>query len=154
LDRAGETPKLNKMRRLLYAVPCLAFLLFAADPWEVKDVIEPAQLAARLPLKAEGPLVIHTGFAVLYRANHIPGSVYAGPGSQEAGINDLKKAVEGQPKDREIILYCGCCPFDRCPNLRPAFATLREMGFTNIHTVHIAENLRTDWTEKGYPVEQ
>jgi hypothetical protein len=25
---------------------------------------------------------------------------------------------------------------------------------TNVHTVHIAENFRTDWTAKGYPVEQ
>jgi rhodanese-related sulfurtransferase len=142
------------MRRLLYLIPCLSFLLLAAEPWQPQDVIEPSALAARLPLKANGPLLIHTGFAVMYRASHIPGSVYAGPGSQEAGIADLKKAVAGQPKNREIVLYCGCCPFDKCPNLRPAFAALREMGFSNVHAVRIAENLRTDWTDKGYAVEK
>lgn len=142
------------MRRLLCFAPCLAFLLFAADPWAVQDLIEPSALAARLPLNASGPMLIHTGFAVLYRASHIPGAVYAGPGSKEEGIAELKKAVAGQKKDREIILYCGCCPFDKCPNLRPAFAALREMGFTKVRIVRLPENMHTDWTAHGYPVEK
>jgi rhodanese-related sulfurtransferase len=142
------------MRRLLCLLPSLAFLLFAADPWTPRDLIEPAALAARLPLKANGAMMIYTGFAVLYRAAHIPGSIYAGPGSKAEGIDDLKKAVAGQPKDREIILYCGCCPFDKCPNLRPAFAALHEMGYRNVHAVHMPENMHTDWTGHGYPVEK
>jgi hypothetical protein len=88
------------MRRLLCLLPSLAFLLFAADPWTPQDLIEPAALAARLPIKANGAMVIYTGFPVLFRAAHIPGSIYAGPGSKAEGINDLKRAVAGQPKDR------------------------------------------------------
>src|SRR5215472_8940346 len=142
------------MRRLLYRLLSLAFLLLAADPWAPQDLVEPAALAARLPLKANGAMLIHTGFSVLYRAAHIPGSIYAGPGSKEEGIDALKNAVAGQPKDREIILYCGCCPFDKCPNLRAAFAVLHQRGYKNVHAVHMPENMHTDWTAHGYPVER
>ena len=70
------------------------------------------------------------------------------------GIELLKKAVAGQPKDREIVLYCGCCPWEKCPNMRPAFAALHEMGFTRVKAMVIPENLKTDWVDKGYPTEK
>jgi thiosulfate/3-mercaptopyruvate sulfurtransferase len=134
------------MRRLLLLslVACATF--GAADI----DLIQPDQAVKEL----KGALVIHVGFPVLYRSVHITGSIYAGPGSKEEGISDLKKAVAGQPHTREIILYCGCCPFDRCPNIRPAFAALRAMGFTNVRAMRIPTNLKTDWIDKGYPTEK
>lgn len=128
----------------------LLLLVLAADPWSAGDVIKPADLAAHL----KTPLLIHVGFPVLYRAAHITGSQYAGPGSKPEGIEDLKNAVATQPRDREIALYCGCCPWDRCPNVRPAFAALRAMGFTRFKVVEIPENLKTDWIDKGFPTEK
>ena len=141
------------MRRALLMV--LAGVLAGAmvcgtEPWSDKDVIQPGQAARDL----RTPLVIHVGFPVLYRSVHIGGSVYAGPGSTADGINDLKKAVAGQPRMREIILYCGCCPWDKCPNVRPAFAALHQMGYTNVKVMQIPTNLKTDWIDKGYPTEQ
>src|SRR5438477_11917361 len=88
-------------------------LFFAVDPWSSSDVVQPAEVAKDI----KSPLLIHVGFPVLYREVHIPGSQYAGPGSKEEGIADLKKAVAAQPRDREILLYCGCCPMDTCPNI-------------------------------------
>ena len=98
--------------------------------------------------------MIHVGFPVLYRAAHIAGSEYAGPGSKPEGIEALKKAVAGQPHNREIVLYCGCCPWDKCPNIRPAFAALHQMGFTNVKVMMVPENLKADWIDKGYPTEK
>lgn len=114
------------------------------------DFIQPEQAVHEL----RDSLVIHVGFPVLYRSTHIPGSAFAGPGSTPEGIADLKKAVAGQPKTRSIILYCGCCPFDKCPNIRPALAALREMGFTHVEAIMLATNLKTDWIDKGYPTEK
>lgn len=128
----------------------LAFSLFAAEPWTGNDLIQPDQANKEL----KSALVIHVGFPVLYRSAHIAGTEYAGPGSKPEGIADLKKAVAGQPRDREIILYCGCCPFDKCPNIRPAFAALHEMGFTRVKAMVIDTNLKTDWIDKGYPTEK
>jgi rhodanese-related sulfurtransferase len=105
-------------------------------------------------MKNGKPLVIHAGFSVLYRSAHIAGTVYAGPGSKPEGLEELKKLVANEPRDREIVLYCGCCPWEKCPNIRPALAALREMGFTQVSALHIPENLAHDWIDKGYPTEK
>jgi thiosulfate/3-mercaptopyruvate sulfurtransferase len=128
----------------------LLAVLVAGDPWTEKDLMQPGEVAAHL----QGPLVIHVGFNVLYRAAHIPGSAYAGPGSKAEGIELLKKAVAGQPKDREILLYCGCCPWEKCPNIRPAFAALHEMGFSKVRVMVVPKDFKTDWDDKGYPTEK
>jgi hypothetical protein len=137
------------MRRFLLLF-ALSFLVFAADPWSAGDVMTADQLAKDI----KSPLLLHVGFPVLYRSTHIPGSVYAGPGSTADGIAELKKAVAGQPKDRDIVLYCGCCPMEKCPNIRPAFAALHEMGFTKVRIVSIPTNFKTDWIDKGFPTDK
>jgi rhodanese-related sulfurtransferase len=137
------------MRRFVFVL-FLAFVLSGADPWSGGDAMAPEQLAKDV----KSPLLIHVGFPVLYRSTHIPGSVYAGPGSTAEGVAALKKAVAGQPKDRDIVLYCGCCPMEKCPNIRPAFAALHEMGFTKVRVVSIPTNFKTDWIDKGYPTEK
>jgi thiosulfate/3-mercaptopyruvate sulfurtransferase len=124
--------------------------LFASEPWADKDVVQPDQVAKDL----KSALVIHVGFPVLYKSAHITGTEFAGPGSKAEGIADLKKMVAGQPRDRQIILYCGCCPFDKCPNIRPAFAALHEMGFTRVKVMRVETNLKTDWIDKGYPTDK
>lgn len=129
----------------------LAACLFGADKeLSDKDLIQPDQAVKEL----KSALVIHVGFPVLYRSVHIAGTSFAGPGSKAEGIADLKKAVAGQPHDRNIILYCGCCPFDKCPNIRPAVAALHEMGFTHVKAMMIETNLKTDWIDKGYPTDK
>ena len=138
------------MRKFLLAVVVLTASLLAGDVWQSKDLVQPKDVAADI----KSPLVLYVGFPVLFRAAHIPGSVYAGPGSKTEGIEMLKKAVEGQPKNRAIIVYCGCCPWEKCPNMRPAFTALREMGYTNLKAMAIPENLKTDWTDKDYPIER
>jgi hypothetical protein len=138
------------MRRVSVCVLLLGSVLLAGDPWSEKDLLQPKEVAANL----RGPLVIHVGFPVLYRAAHITGSQYAGPGSKPEGIELLRKAVEGQAKDREIVLYCGCCPWEKCPNIRPAFAALHEMGFTRVKVMVVPANFKADWDDKGYPTEK
>jgi thiosulfate/3-mercaptopyruvate sulfurtransferase len=138
------------MRRVVLFPILLASAMLAGDPWDAKDVLHPAELAADL----KTPLVIHVGFPVLYRAAHITGSEYAGPGSKAEGIESLKKAVADQPHTREIVLYCGCCPWEKCPNVRPAFAALHEMGFTHVKVMMVPENLKSDWIDKGFPAEK
>ncbi len=131
----------------------LLFLLMPAA-WGIaqapSELVTPAEFAPHI----KGALVVHVGFPVLYRAAHISGSVYAGPGSKPEGIDLLKKTVENEPRDREIVLYCGCCPWEKCPNVRPALEALRGMGFKHVRAMVIPENFKTDWTDKGYPTEK
>ena len=50
------------------------------------------------------------------------------------------------------MIYCGCCPWSHCPNVKPADDALRAMGFTNVKVLYIADNFGADWVNKGYPV--
>ena len=141
---------MRRLTPLLLSALLFGSVVCGTEPWTNDDLLQPGQVAKNL----NTPLVIHVGFPVLYRASHITGSVYAGPGSKEEGITDLKKAVEGQPRMREIILYCGCCPWDKCPNIRPAFAALHDMGFTHVKAMVVPTNLKTDWIDKGFPTDK
>src|SRR5580693_2556309 len=62
------------------------------------EQMQPADLARML--KASGRerlLLLQVGSHVMYAQAHIPGSVYAGPGSQAAGLQLLEKAVASTP---------------------------------------------------------
>jgi hypothetical protein len=42
----------------------------------------------------------------------------------------------------------------KCPNMRPAYRALKEMGFTHIRILDIPTNMNTDWYTKNYPSEE
>lgn len=116
-------------------------------------LIQPEELLKLLQdSKAEKPLMIQVGSHVLYAQAHIPGSEYIGPASSDAGVQQLRKRVEALPKNKFIVLYCGCCPWGHCPNVKPADDALQAMGFTNVKVLYIADNFGTNWVDKGYPV--
>jgi thiosulfate/3-mercaptopyruvate sulfurtransferase len=124
-----------------------------SDPWTQPQTISPADFAKELQSKPNSSLkIIYVGVRTLYSGAHIPGALFHGPGSTEQGIADLKKFAATLPKDSNLIIYCGCCPLDRCPNLRPAFSALRDMGFTHLRVLILPTSFAADWIEKGYPV--
>jgi thiosulfate/3-mercaptopyruvate sulfurtransferase len=102
--------------------------------------------------RSEKPLMIQVGSHVLYTQAHIPGSEYIGPGSSEVGLQSLRHRVQSLPRNKFIVLYCGCCPWGHCPNVKPADDALHAMGFTNVKTLYLADNFGANWVEKGYPV--
>jgi rhodanese-related sulfurtransferase len=116
-------------------------------------LINPEDLVKTLQSsKAEKPLMIQVGSHVLYSQAHIPGSEYIGPASSDAAVQQLRKRVESLPRNKFILIYCGCCPWGHCPNVKPADDALHAMGFTNIKVLYIANNFGADWVDKGYPV--
>ncbi len=38
----------------------------------------------------------------------------------EKNLQKLKDSLSKVPRDANIVIYCGCCPFEHCPNVRPA----------------------------------
>jgi rhodanese-related sulfurtransferase len=132
-----------------FVISLLAAAMFAtSDPWSTRDLMQPADLVA---MKSQ-PAIFYVGFPVLYRAAHIPGAVLAGPCSKSEGLDLLTKALGPLPRPREIVLYCGCCPFQKCPNIRPAYQAAADLGFSRVRVLVIETNLHTDWVAKGYPV--
>lgn len=118
------------------------------------QLIQPDALAHLLQSAAEPmPMVLQVGSHVLYAEAHILGSTYAGPGSQPAGLQLLQSSVASLSRKQFIVLYCGCCPWNHCPNIAPAFHQLQSMGFTNVKVLYLANNFGADWVSKGYPVD-
>src|ERR1017187_7246994 len=116
-------------------------------------LINPDELVKILQsAKSERPLMIQVGSHVLYMQAHIPGSEYIGPASSESGLQSLRKRVESLPRNKFIVLYCGCCPWSHCPKIKPADDALHAMGFTNLKVLYITNNFGVDWVDKGYPV--
>jgi thiosulfate/3-mercaptopyruvate sulfurtransferase len=101
--------------------------------------------------KSEKPLILNVGPHLLYMQAHIPGAEYIGPGSDSQGMESLRRRVKTLQHKSFIVLYCGCCPWSHCPNVRPAYNELHKLGFTNVKVLYIADNFGTDWVDKGYP---
>src|SRR4029077_3959481 len=137
------TPNANSRRELMkIARSCMKIaLIFAsiavfstiqatgqASSIPTERVTNPEDLVKLLQTSGkEKPLMIQVGSHVLYAHAHIPGSEYIGPASSEAGLQQLRKRVESLPRTKLIVLYCGCCPWDHCPNVKPADDTLHAM---------------------------
>ena len=118
------------------------------EPWRPDQLMAPADLAAIINSNdASKPLIISIG-----PAGTIKSSVEIGPAQEAGNIAKLEQLLSKEPKDRAIVIYCGCCPFRNCPNVRPAFTKLNEMGFKNHKLLNLSNNLKTDWLDLGYPV--
>jgi thiosulfate/3-mercaptopyruvate sulfurtransferase len=121
----------------------------SGDPWTAKDLKDPAKLAAALnDPKAAKPVILNVG-----PVQQIKGAVAIGPASVPSNFDKLKQELAKLPKDKEIVIYCGCCPFQRCPNVRPAFELLKQTKFTNAKLLNLPTSLEENWISKGYPVE-
>ena len=117
------------------------------------DLLQPAELVPLLDSPSgTKPLVLQVGSHVLYAEAHISGAEYAGMAGEEAGLRALRERVSKLERSHFVVLYCGCCPWNRCPNIGPAYQQMRSLGFTHIKVLYIAENFGADWVDKGYPV--
>lgn len=115
-------------------------------------LVEPADFAAALRSQQNPkPLILQVGFRTLYDQAHIPDAEYAGPANDADALRRLHDRVAELPRNTPIVIYCGCCPWTRCPNIAAAFDTLHALGFSRLKVLHIAENFGTDWVDKGYP---
>jgi hypothetical protein len=150
-------PARRDVTALLCAAPFLhSFPAGAAgtDAIPANAIIQPAELADLLKGGGPQPLVLQVGFKTLYDQAHIPDAKYAGPGNRDEGIANLKSQVDSLPRDRALVIYCGCCPWTRCPNIGAAYSALHDMGFTNLKALYIADNFGADWVQKDYPVQR
>jgi thiosulfate/3-mercaptopyruvate sulfurtransferase len=139
-------------------VTFLAVVLLAAGaPAQTIDasaLVQPEVFAKQLQTASAKPTILYVGPKFLYTQAHISGAEFIGPASDPQSMDELRKRVATLPKNSQIVLYCGCCPWDHCPNIRPAYGELRKLGFTNVKALYMATSLGKDWVEKGYPTEK
>jgi thiosulfate/3-mercaptopyruvate sulfurtransferase len=119
------------------------------------QLLQPEELVQILRSSGgERPLVFQVGPHVFYAQAHIPGSEYIGAGAQESGLQALRDRAKSLRHDQFIVLYCGCCPWTKCPNVWPAYEQLVSLGFSHVKVLYIANNFGANWVAKGYPVEK
>jgi rhodanese-related sulfurtransferase len=116
------------------------------ENWTKEELIAPAALAQKIEDNKDVPIIYCVGPGVV-----IPHSIDIGMTRDEQNLQKFKDAIDKLPRDTDIVIYCGCCPFAKCPNVRPAVAALKEMNFTNFHLLDLPDNIKKDWIAKGYP---
>lgn len=116
------------------------------ENWTSDQLIEPAALAQTLNSNKNIPLIYCVGPGVV-----IPHSINIGMTKDQTNLQKFKDSLSMVPRDANIVIYCGCCPFEHCPDVRPAISLLKEMKFTNYHLLNLPHNIKTDWIAKGYP---
>jgi thiosulfate/3-mercaptopyruvate sulfurtransferase len=125
-----------------------------AFPWTPDRLLPPADLAQRLALARDSPTVLHVGPVSLFRSAHVPGAVSIGETGHSDGIAELERHVQSFARDREVVVYCGCCPWKNCPNIRPAYEKLAALHFTNVRVLDLPTTFRSGWIDRGFPVEK
>ena len=146
-----------RKQRLLTGIVAavLLFIGFAfrpehSEPWTTAQLESPETLAKIIGNpKLPQPIIYSVGPGAV-----IKNSIDVGPAKETINLTKLKNLLAPLPKNASIVIYCGCCPFEHCPNIRPAFEMLNQMKFTNAKLLNIEHNVKTDWINKGYPVAQ
>ena len=132
---------------LLLLLIAVAFNKKQTEPWRPDQLMAPKDLAAIINSSTElKPLIINVGPSGL-----IKDAVDIGPAHEKENLNKLKELLSKEKNDREIIIYCGCCPYKNCPNIRPAFSLLNSMKFTRHKLLDLPHNIKMDWIDKDYP---
>lgn len=117
------------------------------EPWNSDQLVEPAILASKISQNdVNDILIVSVGPDAV-----IKNSVDIGATQEKENIKKLENYLENVSKDKEVIIYCGCCPFDRCPNIRPAFILLNNMRFKNAKLLDIPKNIKVNWIDNDYP---
>jgi len=138
----------------LFAFISPASLQADSDPWTKAQAVQAADLAKELGVAKNAPTVLFLGFKRLYSAGHIKGAQYHGTAGSEEGLKELTAWATGIPRTTSLVIYCGCCPMERCPNIRPAFKALQGLGFKNVRVLLLPQDFATDWAGKGFPYDK
>ncbi len=123
------------------------------EPWHPSETLAPSELAAMLA-KGSKPSIVYVGPRALFRTGQIPEAIFHGPASEPDALSELKHWAASLPRSGLLVIYCGCCPLEKCPNIRPAFSALRSLGMTNVRVLVLETSFEKDWVAKNYQVDR
>lgn len=141
-------------KRKVALVAILSIVFFqntmAQNPanWTPNQLMDPAVLATTIKSNEQVPVIFSIGPGAV-----IPHSKDIGMVKEAENLKKFKDQLAGLSKDTAIVIYCGCCPYEHCPNVRPAIQVLKDMNFTNYKLLDLPHNIKIDWMNKGYPTE-
>jgi hypothetical protein len=111
--------------------------------------MEPQVLNNLILSKKNIPVILNVS---AYKHTPIKGSIHIGD-MLDHSYADLKLALGNTPKNKEIVIYCGCCSLDVCERVEKAFDLLYANGYTNVKVLNLVVGFDPDWKGKQYVTE-
>lgn len=134
---------------LSIALSGLAATYFQAPLWKKEQLMTTADLAEKIKVNAKDkPLIFNVG-----PMDNIKGAVALGAATNVTFPSKLKDELAMENKTKSVVVYCGCCSYSSCPNIKPAYDALMALGFKNAKVLELPEGIKPDWVAKGYPME-
>jgi thiosulfate/3-mercaptopyruvate sulfurtransferase len=123
---------------------------FAQAPiWKKEQLMPTQELADKINANAKDkPLIFNVG-----PMENIKGAITIGAATNATFSDRIISALAMENKTKPIVVYCGCCSYSSCPNIKPAYDLLIAKGFKNSKVLELPEGIKPDWVAKGFPTE-
>jgi hypothetical protein len=115
-----------------------------------EKMIEPSKLIEIIKNpSAPKPMIFNVG-----PSPNIPGAIKIGDLADPINKEKLKEKLINIPKNKNIVVYCGCCKLEDCWNIHEANKLLTNLNYSNFKILNLPTDFYTDWINKKYPIEQ
>jgi hypothetical protein len=124
---------------------------FSQTPlWTKEQLMPTKELAEKIKTNAKDkPLILNVG-----PMDRIKTAIDVGRATSVTGIEKIKSSVAMENKNKVVVVYCGCCSYASCPNIKPAYDALISIGFKNAKVLELPVGIKEDWVANGYPMEE
>lgn len=141
------------MKHLLTLVLAFSGLLsaFGQTPvWKKEQLMPTQELADKIKTNSKDkPIIFNVG-----PMENIKTAVFVGRATSATCVEKMKSTLAMENKAKPIVVYCGCCSYASCPNIKPAYDALIGLGFKNTKVLELPEGIKPDWVAKEYPMEE
>ena len=126
------------------------FTYFQTPTWKKEQLMSTKELADKITANSKDkPLIFNVG-----PMENIKYAVAVGAATNATFRNKIQSNLAMENKTKAVVVYCGCCSYASCPNIKPAYDILISEGFKNTKVLELPEGIKPDWVAKGYPMEQ
>ena len=147
-----EEQKVQTMKTLFTVILITTGIVtsFSQVPtWKKEQLMPTADLAAKITTNAKDkPLIFNVG-----PMENIKGAQAVGAATNATFTDKILSYLTMESKTKPVVVYCGCCSYSSCPNIKPAYDILIAQGFKNTKVLELPEGIKPDWVAKGYPTE-
>jgi thiosulfate/3-mercaptopyruvate sulfurtransferase len=127
------------------------FSSYAQAPvWKKEQLMPTKELADKINTNAKDkPLIFNVG-----PMENIKDAIAVGAATNLTFASKMQSTLAMENKTKAIVVYCGCCSYASCPNIKPAYDILIAQGFKNTKVLELPEGIKPDWVAKGFPMEK
>ncbi|MES2764072.1 MAG: rhodanese-like domain-containing protein [Bacteroidota bacterium] len=120
-----------------------------APTWKKEQLMPTKELADKITSNAKDkPLIFNVG-----PMENIKGAIAMGAATSVTFNSRIESSLAMESKAKPVVVYCGCCSYSSCPNIKPAYDMILTQGFKNVKVLELPEGIKPDWVAKGYPTE-